>query len=194
MDIPKEVTAALSYERLFRSQIISDAADAEASLDRLIAWHFCPDRSKHGLFFLLMFREGEIFMSKKLTIAKKLLKTYHPDLAMRGAFWLKGLDRLRVLRNKLAHGRVELPHDPPPPDEAEGISMWMLKPSGESALEFISRATVDRQVRHSRHLMIAGVCLMRLVEDRALSNVDEQRQAGLLGLIDYAGAQIAADQ
>jgi len=72
--------------------------------------------------------------------------------------------------------------------------MWMLKPSGESALEFISRATVDRQVRHSRHLMIAGVCLMRLVEDRALSNVDEQRQAGLLGLIDYAGAQIAADQ
>jgi hypothetical protein len=95
--IADDVRIALDYERLFRSQIISDAADAEASVDRLIAWHFCPDRAKHGLFFALMFREGEIFLSTKLKIAKKLLRRYHPDLADRGAFWITGLNRLREL-------------------------------------------------------------------------------------------------
>ncbi len=71
--------------------------------------------------------------------------------------------------------------------------MWALKATGESVLEFIQRATVDRQVRHSRHLMVAGVCLARIVQDRTLGQVDAQREAALLAMIAACDKAIADD-
>jgi len=168
-----------------------DAADAEASVDRLIAWHFCPDRAKHGLFYRLLFVEGQIPFSRKIEIAKKLLKAFHPDLGKAAGFWIRGLHRLRELRNKLAHNRMQLPQDPPSPEKADGVSLWVLTPTGESVLEFLPRSDVDRQVRHSRHLIIAGVCISRIVQDRALQQGTPESEAGLMGLVAKAEKAIA---
>jgi hypothetical protein len=190
VDLPGHIAIALEYERLFRSRVIANAADAEASVDRIIAWHFCPDQAKHDLFYATLFRESALGLRKKLLIVRRILKAEHADLVKPAAFWIRGLDRLGNLRNKLAHGRMEYPKEAPPPEEVAGVSVWWPKPTGELALELISRAKVDEQVRQAQHLIMAGVCLARIVEDRAQQSCDAERDAGLLRMVAACEASI----
>ena len=102
VDVPANVQIVLAYDRLFRSQVLYEAIALEAVLDRIIAWHFCPDQTKHGLLFTLIFREGEIGLGKKIRMVAKLLRHSYSDLKDTFGFVIKRLDVLRKLRNKFA--------------------------------------------------------------------------------------------
>lgn len=183
MEVPKHIELVLAYDRLFRSQIIYEAIDLEGFVDKMIAWYFCPEKAKHGLLFASLFREGELGLSKKLRILKRLLVASHPDLLKVGGFWIKKLDKLRDLRNKFAHGKLVLPDDPPPAEKAEGVSLRWPKPNGEEAEEFISKTFIDRWVSECRHLGVAGLCLELIVEKRETGNVDPKQEDALITLI-----------
>ena len=97
------------YDRRARGEIIYVAVVIEHQIERIIANHF--NAKEKWLFVSLIFGEGQITFSQKLIMLKKLFKEHYPDLIFPGMF--NHLDKLRQLRNKLAHSRVghSIPYD-----------------------------------------------------------------------------------
>lgn len=89
------------FDRKARGDIIYAAVVIESLIERIIAKHFTKDT---WLFASLVFGEGQITFSQKLVILKKLFKQVYSDLIFPGMF--NRLDKLRELRNKLAHHNV----------------------------------------------------------------------------------------
>lgn len=145
VDVPKHIQVILEYDRLFRSHLLYEAIALENLVDKMIAWYFSAEESKHALMFSLVFREGEIGFSVKIQILRKLLKKAYRDLQPAFGYLPKALDELRVLRNKFAHSEVVLPDDPPEAGSADGVTLRYLR-DGTKVEEFIPRAVVDRQM------------------------------------------------
>jgi len=135
VDVPKHVQVILEYDRLFRSHVLYEAIDLESRVDKMIAWYFSPDESRHALMFSFVFREGEIGFSTKIQILRKLLRKAYPDLQQAFGWFPKALDQLRVLRNKFAHSAVVLPDNPPAAEMADGVTPTPLRGSADQALE-----------------------------------------------------------
>lgn len=189
-EIPSHIQTILEYDRLFRSQLIYEAIALEGQLDKIIAWHFCPDEAKHGLLFSLVFREGQIGFSAKIQVIRKLLKHAYPELREGFGHLPKALDRLRALRNKFAHSEVVLPDDPPSADSASGVTLKSWK-DGSQVQEFVSRASVDQQLKESMVLLVTAVVLEDLLRKRALGTANSKDEAGSIALAKTLSARLA---
>jgi hypothetical protein len=163
-----DIETLLAYERHFRSQIVALAVELEELVDDILAWTFGLAEERHHLLFGLL-REGEVGLSKKLRVLKKLLTVTHPDVAADCGVWIKRIDRLRVLRNKFAHGRFILPDERyalPLPQNADGVQVRWRKADGSPTTEFVSRMTVDAHVNEGQRLVFMGGVLRVLVRSR----------------------------
>lgn len=78
------------------------AVSLETEIEQILATHFC-DKDKHAVFITLMFIVGQVTFSQKTIMLKKLLKHSYPDLLTASPNLFKNLDKIRELRNKLAH-------------------------------------------------------------------------------------------
>lgn len=178
-----DIETLLAYERHFRSQIVALAVELEELVDEILALTFGLPEERHHLLFGLL-REGEVGLSKKLRILKKLLLVTYPDIATDCSVWIKRIDRLRVLRNKFAHGRFILPDERyalPLPQNAEGVQVRWRKADGSATTEFVSRMTVDAQVQEAERLVFMGGVLRVLLGNRREALGEEE--APLLHLI-----------
>ena len=185
MDVPEHIQRILAYDRLFRSQLLYQAISLEGVVDEIIAWHFCPDPMKHGLFMALLFREGEIGFAKKIRILRRLHRASYPDLDEPFKFLLKRLELLRELRNKFAHSRLVMPDEAPPADKAEGVRLGYLKASGEWVEEYVARSTVDQQVKeHANDLWVARR-LQLIIEGRVTGKPDPEKEVLLINFVRW---------
>src|SRR6266567_3452574 len=63
-----------------RARVINSAIEIDDWIERLIAFHFCPDDAHQILFRSLLFRIGEVTFSRKIKILRELLKQSYPDI------------------------------------------------------------------------------------------------------------------
>jgi len=183
VDVPKHIEFILTYDRYFRSQILYEAIALEASVDRIIARHFCPDEAKHGELVSFVFQEGEIGFNKKIRIVENLLKHSYPELKQAFGFLPKRLHALRELRNQFAHSEVVLPESPPPPEKAEGITLRHIK-NGRVIDEFVSRDKVDALVNESNYIHLAAILLEMLIRKRVTKQLAEFDQEDIIRLVE----------
>jgi hypothetical protein len=94
------------YRSLISSEIVQKAVLVEAKLEVIIAFHFCDDRDKWLSFRSLIFHDGEITFSQKIRICQKLFKEHYPLIYEQVSPMFKRLDKVRELRNKLAHSKI----------------------------------------------------------------------------------------
>lgn len=188
-EVPRHIEIVLAYERLFRSQIISEAIALESVVDEIVAWHFCADDRKHPLLFTLIFKEGEISFGKKIRILAKLLRQCYPDLKSTFGTLPKRLDALRSLRNKLAHCDVVLPDEPASPGAAEGVTLRYFK-DGEQVEEFIARRQVDRTVAECRYLQVMALALRVMIQGRATGERRIDQEEGLIAVAEVLKQRI----
>jgi hypothetical protein len=190
MDVPAHIQRTFAYDRLFRSQLLYHAIALEGVVDEIIAWHFCPDPAKHGLFFASLFREGEIGFAKKIRILRRLFRASYPDLDEPFRFLLKRLEILRELRNKFAHSRLVLPDEAPPAEEADGVRLRYLKANGEEAEELVARSAVDQQVKEHANILMVGLWLRVIIEGRATGSADPKKEADLVDFVRWLKQRI----
>jgi hypothetical protein len=186
--LKREAELTLSYERLFRSQIIAEAILLERLLDRIIAAYFCPDESKHVLLYSFLFRDTEISFNSKRIVVKKLLKRAFPPIWESFSFFANRLEKLGEFRNKFAHCEIVLPEALEAPSALDGVTLRYYK-GGEEVTEHIPSATVKRWVEECRCLASAGIVLLtalRIAQKRVL-------EGELLDHITEAGRAINAD-
>ncbi len=98
------------YKSLISLQIVQRAILIEAQLETIIAFHFCEDREKWLSFRSLLFRDGEISFSQKTKICKELFREQYPKIYEQISPLFTRLDKIRGLRNNLAHSKI-LPPD-----------------------------------------------------------------------------------
>lgn len=181
VDVPKHIQVILEYDRLFRSHLLYEAIALENLVDKMIAWYFSAEESKHALMFSLVFREGEIGFSVKIQILRKLLKKAYRDLQPAFGYLPRALDELRVLRNKFAHSEVVLPDDPPEASIADGVTLRYLR-GGTKVEEFIPRAVVDRQMEKCEFLQVVAIVLSILIEKRSRGTASAEEEANFKAL------------
>lgn len=97
------------FDRNLRSRIIYQVIEIESNIEQIIAWHFCREESQHILFISLMFMDGQITFSQKITILKKLLRDSYPDIYKDVSSIFSQLGKIRELRNKFAHSKMTFP-------------------------------------------------------------------------------------
>lgn len=102
---------AYQYDQEIRSRVIYNAIAIESDIEQIIAWHFCHDEGKHILFISLMFNDGQITFSQKIVILKKLLRDSYPDIYLQFSGIFSQLNKIRELRNKLAHTKLRIPFE-----------------------------------------------------------------------------------
>jgi hypothetical protein len=93
------------FDQEARGKIIYAAVRVESVIEQIIAEHFCDEKDK-AMFISLMFIVGQVTFSQKLIILKKLFKEFYPDLLKLFPKMFNRLEKLRELRNKLAHSRI----------------------------------------------------------------------------------------
>lgn len=180
--LENEVSLLLTRDRLMRSQILYEAIDLEAAVERIVAFHFCPDPEKHDLFVSLLFREGEVTFSQKIKMLRKLLKLCYPTVERAFAFLPKHLEKLRKLRNEFAHLRLDFPAKPGSTNlDAEEIKLRTLK-DGQAAIRTITRAEVDEVVEQCRHVEMAAIFLGMFVRRAAIGESDADFAATIIAL------------
>jgi hypothetical protein len=162
----EDVVLLMEYERVFRSQIIAAAITLEAEIDRIIAWHFCPDATKHPLLYSLIFREAEVTYKAKVIILKKLLKLAYPELSAPFAFLPRELLALGELRNKLAHCDIEIPPKAGPPSAIKGVTITSYR-DGKRQTQLITPDEVNMKLETCRILRQALALILLIVRDPA---------------------------
>ena len=78
----------------------------ESIIEQIIATHFCSDQAKQLSFMSLIFKDGEITLSTKIRMLRKLLRQCYPDLYGEVSPLIRRLDKTRELRNKFAHSEL----------------------------------------------------------------------------------------
>jgi hypothetical protein len=104
--IERHAEASERFKSLISSEIVQKAVLIEAKLEVIIAFHFCDDRDKWLSFRSLIFHDGEITFSQKIRICQKLFKEHYPLIYEQVSPMFKRLDKIRELRNKLAHSKI----------------------------------------------------------------------------------------
>lgn len=169
------------YDRKARGEIIYAAVSLESTIEQIIAEHFSASDAK-ALFISLMFMTGQITFSQKIQILKKLFKDSYPDLLTTFPNMFNGLEKVRELRNKLAHskesygepdimalmeGRIaELP---------KGTFLEYFK-DGELRTEFISEEKVKQILKLSQvyHMVLDYIAMEVKNRRRGLNNINFQ--------------------
>jgi hypothetical protein len=190
--ISPEIEVLFGRDRLMRSQIIYEAINLEAAVERIITFHFCPSADKQDLFVSLMFSEGQVSFSQKLAILRKLLKLCYPKLATAFKFLLDRLEKLRKLRNEFAHLRLDLPAAPSSTDlAAEEIRLRTLK-DGKRDTRVVTREEVDRVVHDCRDLEVACILLAMAVQKTAKGEADAELFETTASLGQQIGKRLVA--
>ena len=161
-----DAAQAFEYERVFRSQIIVAAITLELQIDRVIAWYFCSDETKHPLLYSLIFHDAEVTYSAKVNILKKLLRLAYPELSAPFAFLPRELRKLGELRNKLAHCDIEVPPHASPSSAIAGVTIIRYR-NGARETEFISTDQVDKALQTYRTLREAMALVLLVIRDTA---------------------------
>jgi hypothetical protein len=142
------------YDQEARGKIIYAAVRVESVIEQIIAEHFC-DKKDQAMFISLLFIVGQITFSQKLIILKKLFKEYYPDLLTTFPKIFSRLDKLRELRNKLAHSKIgySFPNledlDTAMQEDVKGTTLEYFK-DGEVIHELISCEQVDTTLDEAR--------------------------------------------
>jgi hypothetical protein len=97
---------AFVLDQRIRSRVIYNSILLENAVQKIITTHFCRERGEEILFSSLMFREGQITFSKKITILGKLLKLAYPDLYKQCKWAIAQIDKVREIRNDFAHSET----------------------------------------------------------------------------------------
>jgi len=161
------------YDQEIRSHAIYKAVAIESDIEQIIAWHFCHDESKHILFISLMFNEGQITFSQKLAILKKLLRDSYSDIYLKYSGIFSQLDKIRELRNKLAHTKIRIPYEYIYPMRAttdrpqKGLYLEYYK-DGKVINEFIPAEKVKEIMEKARVLEYFLDYLHMEIKNRAL--------------------------
>jgi hypothetical protein len=167
-------------DRLVRSHIIYEAISLESMVDQIIAWHFCPDETKHLWFQSLLFRVGEVPFSNKIRILKKLLRECYPDIWESVPGLTNKLDDIRDLRNKFAHSELVLDEDKVREADDRGVFLRSVQ-DGKIVEEFISKEMADKVVKDNTHFHVLMVCVLGEVQNRAQG---KEEAGALLKLIE----------
>lgn len=147
----KYVELVFEHDRAIRSHAIYEATAIDGLIESIVAWHFCPDASKHVSFIALMFVTAEVPFSKKIEILMKVLKNSYADIVMDIPGLENKLNSLRKFRNKLAHSEFIL--DDKKIDARElGISLRSVNRKGKVIKEFISAEQCNEQIRAAQRL------------------------------------------
>jgi hypothetical protein len=141
------------FNRHIRGEIINAAVAVESSIEEIIAEHFCEPASK-ALFISLVFVVGQVTFSQKILILKKLFKDSYPDFVTTFPRLFNGLEKLRELRNKLAHSKKGFPKGPDAraymmgeiESLPKGVYLEYYK-DGEVKQEFISEESFNKTVK-----------------------------------------------
>lgn len=106
----RSVDKRLEHNRSTRSEVISIVIQIESHIEQTIAWHFCSDEKKHAAFISFLFMDGQITFSQKITILKKIMRSFYNDINSQISSIYNQLDKIRELRNKFAHSQLEIPY------------------------------------------------------------------------------------
>lgn len=181
-DLWKTLKKIRKYEQKIRTAIISVAISLESEIEQIIAWHFCQDESKHLLFLSLMFNDGQVTLSQKIVILRKLFRESYPDLYQQFSGIFSQLDKIRELRNKLAHSQHTIPElrigkkiEKP----QKGIHLEYYK-NGKSVSEFISLQTVE-EISHKARVYPE---LLFYIREEIKSRIQGKRNANLRYAVD----------
>jgi hypothetical protein len=165
----------LEMDGIVRTQVLYRAIAIEGTLDRIIAWYFCPDEAKHAGFFSLIFREGEMTFASKIRILRKIFKAAYPPLAKLFPKVFKVLDELRELRNKFAHCEVVIP------EELSHVDLGQLKlryfKDNKEVIEPISIESVNERIATYLSWHKVLVLYEVLVRQKTLGTKDSEADA-----------------
>lgn len=90
-----------------RGSILDQTIFIERFIENIISWHFCPDASRHDLFFTLILNHRDLRFSSKIEMLEELLKCCYPNLMKKYPGLIKKLNSLRNLRNALSHSMLD---------------------------------------------------------------------------------------
>lgn len=91
----------------FRGRFIEQAIGIERLTEDIIATAFCKDEYRRRLFFSLVLNDAELTFSRKTIIFKKLLELAYPKLLQEHPKLIDSIDKIRRLRNRLAHSMLD---------------------------------------------------------------------------------------
>ena len=110
---PRDPNSESQLDRLnrlaidIRGSILDQAIWIEALIDDIVAWHFCPQEAKRNLLFSLVLKGTELTFSDKIGILECLLRLEYSELKEQYPGLKDHLDKLRRLRNRLAHAMLD---------------------------------------------------------------------------------------
>jgi len=142
IDLPAITRRHLERERQIRTRIIVNVIEIERHIEGSIATFFCREEYKHVLFTELLFQTGQIPLSRKTEILRKILEYNYPELSKRYHSILARVDSIRGIRNKLAHAESFFPLTEE--DEIDGIKIRVIK-GGEIKEEALTTKDIDEK-------------------------------------------------
>jgi hypothetical protein len=139
--LAKDIELNYKADSLIRARIIHCAIAIDRYLEEIIARHFCADETKL-LSFRSIFTDAEISFSQKTKIAKKLIKNNYPDIYAEISPLFNKIDKLRELRNKMAHCELVIPDEPIPSESQSTITIRYYK-DGEIKTESFTKKQIS---------------------------------------------------